>query len=64
MQSNLLEQVHIDKETRAQIMKEADELIGIEKSRLEKLHAEELARVKQMLGWERKKMEENYQDQT
>lgn len=45
-------------------MKEADELIGIEKSRLEKLHAEELARVKQMLGWERKKMEENYQDQT
>ena len=59
-----MEQVHIDKETRAQIMKEADELIGIEKSRLEKLHAEELARVKQMLGWERKKMEENYQDQT
>ena len=57
LQKNLDEQIRINKQTRDRVMNEANSMIENERNRLQKIHDEELNRVKQMSEWERKKVE-------
>ena len=56
LQKNLDEQIRINKQTRDRVMNEANSMIENERNRLQKIHDEELSRVKQMSEWEKKKV--------
>ena len=51
LQKNLDEQLKANKESRDRLMKEVNQLIDSERSRLGKIHQEEIDRVKQMNEW-------------
>lgn len=56
LQKNLDEQIRINKQTRDRVMNEANSMIENERNRLQKIHDEELSRVKQISEWEKKKV--------